>query len=87
MKLMTVRQFRDKATKALKSKEPLLILRRSEIAGIFFPLPSQAFPFEIKKDLFLTLTESIKKRLKLKGVREEDILEDFEKFRKARRGR
>ncbi len=84
---MNVKEFRDKATKALKSKEPLLILRRSEIAGIFFPLPSGAIPFELKRDLFLTLTDSIKKRLKSKGVREEDILEDFEKFRKARRRR
>lgn len=87
MKMMTVKEFRDKATKALKSKEPLLILRRSEIAGIFFPMPSETFPFELKKDLFLTLTESIRKRLKAKGVREEDVLVDFEKFKKARRGR
>lgn len=87
MKLMTVKEFRDKATKALKSKEPLIIMRRGEIAGIFFPVPLDTIPFEFKKDLFLTLTESIRKRLEAKGIKEEEVLEDFEEFRKARRRR
>ncbi len=87
MKLMSVREFRDKATKALKSKEPLIIMRRGEIAGIFFPVPFETIPFEFKKDLFLTLTESIKKRLEAKGIKEKEVLEDFEKFRKTRRRR
>lgn len=87
MKLMTVKEFRDKATKALKSKEPLIIMRRGAVAGIFFPAPLEAVPFELKKDLFVTLTESIKKRLESKGIKEEDVLEDFERHRKARRRR
>jgi len=87
MKLMTVKEFRDKATKALKSKEPLIIMRRGEIAGIFFPVPLETIPFEFKKDLFLTLTESIKKKIEAKGVKEDEVLEDFEKFRKAHRRR
>ncbi len=53
MKLMTVKEFRDKATKALKSKEPLIIMRRGEVAGIFFPVPLETIPFEFKKDIFL----------------------------------
>ena len=87
MKLMTVKEFRDKATKALKSKEPLIIMRRGEVAGIFFPVPLETIPFEFKKELFVTLTESIKERLEAKGVTEEEVLEDFEKFRKTRRRR
>jgi len=84
---MTVKEFRDKATKALKSKEPLIIMRRGEVAGIFFPVPLETIPFEFKKELFVTLTESIKERLEAKGVTEEEVLEDFEKFRKTRRRR
>lgn len=38
-------------------------------------------PFKFNKDLFLTLTESIKKQLEAKGIKEEEILADFEKFR------
>ena len=87
MKLMSVKEFRDSATKALKSKEPLIIMRRGEVAGIFFPTPLESVPFELKKDLFVSLTESIKKKLKAQGVKEEEILEDFEKYKKSRRRR
>jgi hypothetical protein len=87
MKLMSVKEFRDSATKALKSKEPLIIMRRGEVAGIFFPTPLESVPFEFKKDLFVSLTESIKKKLQAQGAKEEEILEDFEKYRKTRRRR
>lgn len=84
MKLLSVKEFRDSATKALKSKEPLIIMRRGEVAGIFFPTPLESIPFEFKKDIFISLTESIKKRLNVQGVQEQDILEDFERNRKTR---
>lgn len=87
MKLLSVKEFRDSATKALKSKEPLIIMRRGKVAGIFFPTPLDSIPFEFKKDIFISLTESIKKKLKVQGVKEEEILEDFEKHRKTRRRR
>jgi hypothetical protein len=87
MKLLSVKEFRDSATKALKSKEPLIIMRRGEVAGIFFPTPLESIPFEFKKDIFISLTESIKKRLNAQGVQEQDILEDFERNRKTRRRR
>jgi hypothetical protein len=87
MKLMSVKEFRDSATKALKSKEPLLIMRRGEVAGIFFPTPLESVPFEFRKEVFIMLTDSIKKKLLLKGVKEEEVLEDFERHRKTRRRR
>jgi len=87
MKLLSVKEFRDSATKALKSKEPLIIMRRGEIAGIFFPTPLESVPFEFKKEIFISLTESIKKKLQAQGVKEEEILEDFERHRKTRRRR
>jgi hypothetical protein len=38
-------------------------------------------PLKFNKDLFQSLSESIKKQLEAKGVEEEEILADFEKFR------
>ena len=87
MKLLSVKEFRDSATKALRSKEPLIIMRRGEVAGIFFPTPLEAIPFEFKKDIFISLTNSIKKKLQASGVKEDEILEDFEEYRKTRRRR
>ena len=87
MKLLSVKEFRDSATKALRSKEPLIIMRRGEVAGIFFPTPLESIPFEFKKDIFITLTDSIKKKLQAQGVKEEEVIEDFERHRKTRRRR
>ena len=87
MKLLSVKEFRDSATKALKSKEPLIIMRRGEVAGIFFPAPLESVPFEFKKDIFVALTDSIKKKLQAQGVKEEEVLEEFERHRKTRRRR
>lgn len=87
MKLLSVKEFRDSATKALRSKEPLIIMRRGEVAGIFFPTPLESIPFEFKRDIFITLTDSIKKKLQTQGVKEEEVLEDFERHRKTRRRR
>ncbi len=87
VKLMTVKEFRDHASKAMKSKEPLIILRRGEVAGIFFPMPLDTIPFDLRKDVFVSLTDSIKKRLNDQGVTEDEILDDFEILRKSRRRR
>lgn len=87
MKLMSVKEFRDSATKALKTKEPLIIMRHGEVAGIYFPTPLESVPFELKKDVFVSLTESIRKKLKSRGVKEEELLEDFERHRKTCRRR
>jgi hypothetical protein len=84
MKMMSVKEFRDSATRALKSKEPLIIMRRGAVAGIFFPTPLESIPFEFRKDIFLALTDSIKKKLRSQGVKEQEILEDFERHRKSR---
>ncbi|MBI1744468.1 hypothetical protein HYR54_15580 [Candidatus Acetothermia bacterium] len=85
MKITTVRHFRDKATEMFRSKDPILVLRRGEIAGIYFPYPVQTLPVEMKREMFITLTASIAKRFKQVGMTEEEILEDFESFRRGRR--
>lgn len=87
MKLLSIKEFKDSASKALKSKEPLLITRRGEVAGIFIPAPLESIPLEFKKDIFAALSEFIKENLKAKGVSEEEILEDFERHRKTRHRR
>lgn len=71
----------------MKSKEPLIILRQREVRGIFFPAPLKSIPLELKKELLITLSSSVKKILDAKGIREEEILEDFEEYRKTCGGR
>ena len=87
MKTATVRQFRDRATKLLKEREPIIITRKGQIIGFFVPAAGDALPLEIKRDLFYTLTDQIGSTMKERGVTEKAILGDFEKTRKARRRR
>jgi hypothetical protein len=87
MKMATVREFRDRATKLLKEEEPIIVTRHGKIVGFFLPAAGDALPLEIKKDLFYTLTSEIRSTMKERGVTEEALLADFEKARKARRRR
>ncbi len=80
MKLMMANDLRDHATKALNSREPLIIMRRGEFAGIFSPVPVENVPVELMKDLLITLTDSIKKRVAgIKKTRSSKTLKNIEK--------
>jgi hypothetical protein len=89
MKLKTIKEFTDKATSLIQDDEPILITRLGRPAGLFIPLSGAALPLDLRKELIHSLGESIKTSLEKQGLKEEDILEDFEKFRKrkARRRR
>lgn len=87
MRTATVREFRDQATRLLRTQEPILVTRRGRIIGFFLPASGTDIPLEIKKDLFYTLTREIRNLMKVRGVTEEGILADFEAARKARRRR
>jgi hypothetical protein len=77
MKISTVREFRDKATGMLRSKDPILVTRRGRLAGVFFPLQKDSLPGE--------LTSEIARQIKRRGISEKEVLADFEGWRKARR--
>lgn len=52
MKIATVKEFRNRATKLLRSVEPLLITRHGKAAGLYIPLSdAEALPFELRKEL------------------------------------
>jgi hypothetical protein len=83
--MSTVREFRDNATRLLRSRSPILITRRGRLAGIFFPRPEASLPVELKRDLFPTLAGEVARLLKKSRTTEEEVLEDFGSWRKARR--
>jgi hypothetical protein len=85
MKISTVREFQDDATGILRSKDPVLVTRRGRLAGIFFPRPETTLPIELKKELFAILSAEIARQIRERGLSEEEILADFESWRKKRR--
>ena len=86
MKISTVREFRDNATGYLRSKDPILVTRRGRLAGVFFPRPEASLPIEFKRELFATLSSEIARQLRTRGVKKDEILADFESWRKSKRG-
>jgi len=85
MRISTVREFRDEATGLLRSREPILVTRRGRVAGIFFPCPGQSIPLELKREMFDMLSSAVARQIKKKGLAEEEILADFERWREGRR--
>lgn len=88
MRVSTVKDFKDHATKYLRGDEPLLITRRGKIAGFFVPVtdPSQ-LPLDVRNQLLAALVERVREKTRKKGLTEEEISAKFAAFRKARRRR
>jgi hypothetical protein len=85
MKISTVREFRDNAAGMLRAKAPILVTRRGRLAGIFFPSPESTLPLELKRELFAVLSAEVARQIAQRGLNEEDILADFQSWRKKRR--
>jgi len=85
MKISTVREFRDNATVYLRSKDPVLVTRRGRLAGVFFPRPEASIPIEFKRELFATLSSEIARQLHKRGLKEEEIVAEFQSWRNKKR--
>jgi hypothetical protein len=84
MRISTVREFRDRATTLFRSEDPILVTRRGKVAGVFLPWKSGTLPVDFKRELFAMLTAEIAKQLKKKRVSEKAVLQDFDRWKKAR---
>ena len=85
MKISTVREFRDNATGLLRSKDPILVTRRGRLAGVFFPWPEGTMPIELKREVFSVLSAEVRRQVEKQGLDEEEIVKDFDSWRKSRR--
>ena len=77
MKVVTVREFRDRATEMLRSDEVILITRGGLPAGFFLPWEARELPADARREVFLRLSEQIGAQLKAQGGSEEEVLRDF----------
>lgn len=84
MKLASVQEFRDHLAKFINDDKPVMLTRHGEPMGVYLPLSDKEHvPIEIKREAFKMGAE---RRAKLFGhIEEKDLMEDFEKWRKARR--
>jgi hypothetical protein len=85
MRMRSVREFRDNATALLRFRDPILVMRRGRIAGIFFPRPESTLPLELKREIYAVLSQEVARQFKKRGITERSLIRGFEAWRKRRR--
>lgn len=81
MKVVTVRDFRDKASEMFRSDEVILVTRDGKPAGFFLPWNAPELPDGVRREVFLRLTDQIAAEREARGVTEEEVLDDFARRR------
>ena len=86
MKVAALREVEAGVPALLDGAEPILVTRQGKISGLYVPLedPSQ-IPQDLRRDLISAVGRYLSGVLEEKGVSEEEILEDFDAFRRRRR--
>ena len=59
MKVVTVRDFRDHATEMFRSDDVILVTREGTPAGFFLPWDTPELPVEVRREVFLRLSEQV----------------------------
>lgn len=77
MKVVTVRDFRDHATEMFRSEDVILVTREGTPAGFFLPWDTPELPVEVRREVFLRLSEQVGEQLASKSVSESEVLDDF----------
>jgi hypothetical protein len=84
MKIVTVRDFRDRATEMLRADDLVFITRNGLPAGFFVPWDVPELPDEVRKAVFARLTALVAEDRRSKGVDEQEVLRDFAASRRRR---
>lgn len=59
MRVVTVRDFRDRASEMFRSDDVILVTRKGRPAGFFLPWQTPDLPDDVRREVFLRLTEQI----------------------------
>jgi hypothetical protein len=84
MKVVSVRDFRDKASEMFRSEDVILVTRDGAPAGFFLPWETPELPVEVRREVFERLSEQIGAKLEAGGVTEQEVLDDFAADRRRR---
>jgi len=84
MKVVSVRDFRDRASEMFRSEDVILVTRDGAPAGFFLPWDTPDLPVEVRREVFLRLSEQVGVALGAAGVSEQEVLGDFAASRRRR---
>lgn len=84
MRVVTVRDFRDKASEMFRSDDVILVTRDGTPAGFFLPWGAPDLPENVRREVFRRLSEEIAAQRRARGITEEEVLSDFATSRRRR---
>lgn len=84
MKVVTVRDFRDRASEMFRSQDVILVTRDGAPAGFYLPWDTPDVPVEVRREVFLRLSEQIGTQLAEQGAGEQEVLDDLAASRRRR---
>ncbi len=84
MKVVSVRDFRDRASEMFRSEDVILVTRDGAPAGFYLPWDTPELPIEVRREVFLRLSEQIGTALDKQGASEQEVLDDFAADRRRR---
>jgi antitoxin (DNA-binding transcriptional repressor) of toxin-antitoxin stability system len=88
MRVTGIREFRNRVPELVSGKELVFVTKHGKLSGLLVPLdqPDQ-LPVELRRDLLERLGGAISRHLEERGVSEQQVLRDFESWKKERRVR
>lgn len=84
MKVVSVRDFRDHASEMFHSDDVILVTRDGTPAGFYLPWDTPELPVEVRREVFLRLSEQIGAQIDAEGASEQEVLDDFAASRRRR---
>ena len=86
MKVAGIRELCAKSAALFGSGEPVLVTKHGKVSGVYVPLDEpDRLPDDLRRELAVVLGRHLAKLLDRKGVREKEIEEDFDTYRRRRR--
>jgi antitoxin (DNA-binding transcriptional repressor) of toxin-antitoxin stability system len=86
MKTATVRKFRASLSEYIEADEAVMVLKHGKPAAFLIPYDEgEPLPIELKRESFAGVTADIKAHLDIMGATEEELLKDFNEWRKEHR--
>lgn len=79
-----IREFRENLSSYLESKTPVAITRHGTTIGIY--VPTKPKPSQADLEALRIAGETMQELIAAAGTTEEELMEDFKKLRRGRRG-
>lgn len=86
MEFVSVRDFKARVSRYIRERKNVLVLRNGRPVGFFVPWKDGVADDHIRRAMLEMLGEQLRRERESRGISEEEVIADFEVFRKARLG-